>query len=129
MQKHIFLSFLFILTLQHSFAQNIEPQNGVYQTNHTYYAITNAKIYVSATETIENGTLIFKDGIIKKVGKLLKLPKNCVEINMEGFTIYPGFIDAYSSLAVKKRVSNKKNPYPQLSTLKLYILKLMRLSY
>jgi imidazolonepropionase-like amidohydrolase len=118
MQKHIFLSFLFILTLQHSFAQNIEPQNGVYQTNHTYYAITNAKIYVSATETIENGTLIFKDGIIKKVGKLLKLPKNCVEINMEGFTIYPGFIDAYSSLAVKKRVSNKKNPYPQLSTLK-----------
>jgi imidazolonepropionase-like amidohydrolase len=118
MQKQFFLSFLLILIFQTTIAQSIAPQNGVYQSNHTFYAVTHATIYASSTEIIENGTLIFKDGIIQKVGKLIKLPKNCVEIDMSGYTIYPGFIDAYSSLAVKKRVSKKTNPYPQINTLK-----------
>jgi imidazolonepropionase-like amidohydrolase len=118
MLKLIFLTFSIVLLHIVIIAQNISPQNGVYQTNHTYYAITNAKIYVNSIDVIENGTLIFKDGIIQKVGKLIKLPKNCVEIDLKGYIIYPGFIDAYSSLAVKKRVSKKTNPYPQINTLK-----------
>ncbi len=114
-----FLILLFILgTFKMGFSQNIDPQNGVYQSNHTYYAITNATIYINSTEKIDKGTLIFKDGIIQKVGKLIKLPKNCVEIDLKGYTVYPAFIDAYSHLAVKPRVSKKNNPYPQLVSLK-----------
>ncbi len=118
MLKHIFSTAIFIFIAFCSVSQNIAPQNGVYQTNHTYYAITNAKIYINSTEIIEKGTLIFKDGIIQKAGKIIKLPKNCIEIDLKGYTIYPAFIDAYSSLAVKKRVSKKTNPYPQLNSLK-----------
>ncbi|MGV6860284.1 MAG: amidohydrolase family protein [Putridiphycobacter sp.] len=118
MFKHILFIFFGFNFISLSIAQQIEPQNGVYQSNHTYYALSNAKIYVNATNIIDNGTLLIKNGKVVKVGRLLKLPKNCVEINLKGYTIYPAFIDPYSDLGVTKRTSKKKSPYPQLKSLK-----------
>ena len=47
-----------LLGLQ-TYAQEIEPENGVINSNETV-AFTNARIVVSATETIERGTLVIK---------------------------------------------------------------------
>lgn len=114
-----FVFAIFFFCTSYVFTQEITPQNGVYQTNHTYYAITGATIHISSTQIIENGTLIFKNGIIQKIGKQFKLPNNCVEIDLKGYNIYPAFVDAYSSLSITKRISKHKTPYPQLTTLKL----------
>jgi len=112
-----FFTITFLLCTISVSAQRIEPQNGVFQSDNTVYAITNVTIHKSSSDVIENGCILFQNGVILKVGKIM-LPKNVVEIEMKGFTIYPSFIDPYSSLGIKKRVSKNSNPYPQLNSFK-----------
>ena len=112
-----FFTILFLVFTINVGAQQIEPQNGVFQSNTNLYAITNVTIHKSASDKVEKGSILFQNGIILKVGKI-SIPKNAIQIDMKGYTIYPSFIDPYSSLGVKKRVSKKTNPYPQLNSLK-----------
>lgn len=119
MLKHI-LFFLGIFSWVYAgFGQNIEPQNGVYQDNETLYAITNVDIQVSGDSRIENATLLFKNGKILKIGRLIAIPKGAVKINRKGYTLYPSFIEPYSHLGVPAPVNKHKGNRPQLSSLKL----------
>jgi len=113
-----FFTITFLLCTISVSAQHIEPQNGVFQSDNTLYAITNVTIHKSSSDIIKNGCILFQNGVILKVGKIA-LPKNAVEIDRKGYTVYPSFIDPYSSLGIKKRVSKKSNPYPQLNSLKV----------
>ncbi|WP_299336838.1 amidohydrolase family protein [uncultured Psychroserpens sp.] len=85
------------------FAQDYFPKNdGVKTSNTNYHAFTNAKIYVTPTQVIENGTLLIKDGKIIASGKTVSIPKNSTVVDLDGKSIYPSFIDAYSTFGVKK---------------------------
>ncbi len=85
------------------FAQDYFPQNdGVKSKNNNYTAFTNAKIYVTPTQIIENGTLLIQNGKVIQVGKSVTLPKNTVKIDATGKSIYPSFIDIYSDFGVEK---------------------------
>jgi imidazolonepropionase-like amidohydrolase len=85
------------------FAQDYFPSNtGVIANNSNYTAFTNVTIYVSPTEIIENGTLLIKEGKVVDVGKSVNIPKNTTKINLTGKTIYPSFIDIYTTFGVKK---------------------------
>lgn len=100
-----------------SFCQDIEPVNGVVESKNTLYAITNVTVHVSASEVVNNATVLFRNGKIVKVGKVLVIPKSAVKVDREGYTIYPSFIDPYSDLGMPKALSLKKGFSPQLSTL------------
>jgi imidazolonepropionase-like amidohydrolase len=92
--------FIFIVTLafgQLVIAQVTFPVNGTSNNNHNTYVFANAKIIVDPETTIENGTLIIKDGMIIAVGTKIPVPKGSVMFDLGGKTIYPGFIDAYTS--------------------------------
>ena len=85
------------------FVQDYFPTNsGVKTTESNYTALTNATINVSPTETIENATLLIKDGKVVSVGKSVNLPKNTTKIDLTGKTIYPSFIDMYTTFGIKK---------------------------
>ncbi|WP_298901592.1 amidohydrolase family protein [uncultured Psychroserpens sp.] len=85
------------------FAQDYFPKNnGVKVTNTNYQAFTNAKIYVTPSQIIENGTLLIKDGKVVASGTQVTIPKNTTIVNLEGKSIYPSFIDIYSTFGVKK---------------------------
>ncbi|WP_047546594.1 amidohydrolase family protein [Psychroserpens sp. Hel_I_66] len=85
------------------FAQDYFPKNdGVTTKNTNYQAFTNAKIYVTPTQVIENGTLLIKDGKIIASGNQVTIPKNTTVVDLEGKHIYPSFIDMYSSFGVAK---------------------------
>ncbi|RNC87326.1 MAG: amidohydrolase [Winogradskyella sp.] len=85
------------------FAQDYFPSNsGVKTNNSNYMAFTNAKIYVSPTEVIENGTLLIKDSKVVSVGKSVTIPKNTTRVDLSGKTIYPSFIDIHTTFGVKK---------------------------
>ncbi|MEK6237843.1 MAG: amidohydrolase family protein, partial [Planctomycetales bacterium] len=45
---------------------------------------------------IENGTIVFRDGIVIAVGKDVKIPPDAAVRNLKGKFIYPGLFDAYS---------------------------------
>ncbi|WP_439152824.1 amidohydrolase family protein [Winogradskyella sp.] len=85
------------------FAQDYFPSNsGVIVNNSNYTAFTNATIYVSPTEIIENGTLLIKEGKVISVGKSVSIPKNSTKVDLTGKSIYPSFIDIYTTFGVKK---------------------------
>ena len=85
------------------FAQDYFPSNsGVIANNSNYTAFTNATIHVSPTEVIENGTLIIKEGKVVSVGESVNIPKNTTIIDLSGKTIYPSFIDIYTTFGVTK---------------------------
>ena len=84
-------------------AQEHFPKNdGVSARNTNYTAFTNAKIFVTPTEIIENGTLLIKDGKVVSTGNSVNIPKNAVVVDLSGKSIYPSFIDIYSNFGVEK---------------------------
>ncbi|MBT8324149.1 MAG: amidohydrolase family protein [Winogradskyella sp.] len=94
------LAFLACLSLN---AQDYFPNNsGVDTDNSNFKALTNAKIYVSPTEILENGTLLIKDGKVVEVGSSVKLPANTTVIDVSGKSIYPSFIDMYTDFGIDK---------------------------
>jgi len=84
-------------------AQEYFPKNdGVKTINSNYTAFTNATIYITPSEVIDNGTLLIKDGKVVASGTQVTIPKNTTVINVEGKSIYPSFIDMYSDFGVEK---------------------------
>lgn len=63
------------------------------------YAITGATIHTVSGDAIENGTVVMRDGKITAVGKNVEVG-NAVRVNASGLHIYPGFIDAGSSIGL-----------------------------
>ncbi len=85
------------------FAQDYFPENaGVKSKNNNYTAFTNAKIYVTPSQVIENGTLLIQNGKVIQVGTSVSIPKNAVILDTKGHSIYPSFIDIYSKFGVEQ---------------------------
>ena len=100
MIKKIFILNLLFSCFSILAQENVPKNDGVKTENSNYAAFTNAKIYVSPTEIIENGTLLIKDEKIVSVGASVSIPKNCIIHDVSGKSIYPSFIDIYSTFGV-----------------------------
>ncbi|MFG4001461.1 amidohydrolase family protein [Flavobacterium aquidurense] len=106
MKKALLLLFLSVF-LTKTYAQDYFPVNeSVQNKNKNYTVFTNATIYVTPTQKIEKGTLLIQDGKVVAVGNAIAVPKNSITIDLEGKTIYPSFIDIYTSFGVEKPKSN-----------------------
>ncbi|HJS74388.1 MAG TPA: amidohydrolase family protein [Vicinamibacteria bacterium] len=65
------------------------------------YAVTGARILVGTGKVIERGVLVVDDGLIVSVGgEGLDVPEGAWVIDASGKTVYPGFIDALSTLGL-----------------------------
>lgn len=62
------------------------------------YAITNARIVTGTGSTIERGTIVVRNGLIESVGDNVKVPADAQVIDASGLNVYPGLIDANTSL-------------------------------
>ncbi len=71
------------------------------QLSNTYY-IENVNIVQKPGQMMEMGSIIIKDGIIQDVGKNLTAPADAQLIKADSMYVYPGFIDAYNNIGVKK---------------------------
>ena len=63
-----------------------------------HFAITGARIVTGAGQTITNGTVVLKDGIITAVGRDVRVPEGAWVVDASGKTVYPGLIDALTDL-------------------------------
>lgn len=85
------------------FAQDYFPKNdGVKEENDNYTAFTNATIYVSPSQVVQNGTLLIHKKKVIASGKSVSIPSNAIVINLDGKFIYPSFIDPYTSFGIEK---------------------------
>lgn len=71
---------------------------GLRDNTPSVYAITNARIVVSAGNIIEAGSMIIRNGIITETGQGVSIPSDAWVKDMEGKTIYPGFIDLWAEI-------------------------------
>jgi len=109
------LSILGLLLCSYSsFAQEYIPKNDGVKTNTSNYtAFTNAKIYITPTQVVDNATLLIKDGKVVASGTSVTIPKNAVTVDVSGKTIYPSFIETYSDFGMKpveNASSNRRSP-------------------
>jgi imidazolonepropionase-like amidohydrolase len=91
-----------LIPLATAFAQQIgnsPAQQGVPIPRGTY-AIRNARIVTLAGPDIENGTVVIRDGKIEAVGATVVVPAGAQTIDARGLTVYPGMMDAGTSLGL-----------------------------
>ncbi len=62
------------------------------------YAITGGTIHPVSGPEIANGAVIIRDGLIESVGSAVVIPLDATIIDVKGSHIYPGLIDAQTSL-------------------------------
>src|SRR5579871_3600004 len=76
------------------------PVNGVADPRTGTYAFTHATIVKDGQTTLNNATLIIKEGKIIAVGTNADVPKDAVVVDCSGKYIYPSFIDIYSDYGI-----------------------------
>jgi imidazolonepropionase-like amidohydrolase len=112
------LSISFLLTTC-LVAQQTMPLNGTHDVRHSYYAFTHAHIYQDYATVLDDATLLIKDGNIIDIGTSVTLPKGTVVYDCKGKTIYPSFIDLYTSYGMPAIPADKrphKGYFPQMTS-------------
>ncbi|MFQ5927821.1 MAG: amidohydrolase family protein [Terriglobia bacterium] len=65
-----------------------------------YFAIRNARLVTVSGSVIENGTVVLAKGLIAAVGTDVTIPREAWVIDGKGLTVYPGLIDALTTLGL-----------------------------
>jgi imidazolonepropionase-like amidohydrolase len=81
------------------------PWNGSAQDAPSSYAIQNARLVTVSGSTIDNGTIVLEGGIITAIGRNVDVPAGAWMIDAEGLTVYPGLIDALSTLGMPSEMT------------------------
>ncbi len=89
------------LVIQQADAQATYPLNDVANPREACYAFTNATIVKDPQTTIQNATLVIRQGKIESVGSGVVIPKDAVVIDCKGKYIYPAFIDMYTDYGMQ----------------------------
>lgn len=113
--KRIVTLLLLLIFIPKIDAQEYFPNNeSIHNRNNNYTAFINAKIVVTPKQIIEKGSLLIQNGRIIAVGKTVTIPKNAVTIDLNGQSIYPSFIDMYSSFGIEKTKKSESSRQSQV---------------
>ena len=82
-------------------ASSAQAQDGYIRTYTGTFALTNARIETVTNGTIENGSVVIRDGTIEAVGNVAT-PADAEIIDCTGLTIYPGMIDGGTRLGLQE---------------------------
>lgn len=93
-------SLLLLAALAVTLVGTASAQDPAYRYETGTYAITNARIETVTNGTIENGTVVIRDGAIEAVGAGVSAPADAVVIDATGHTVYPGLIDGGTRLGL-----------------------------
>ena len=73
----------------------VPPQSGP-------VALRGATIHTVTNGVIENGTILFENGVITAIGTDVAIPAGTRVVDVSGKHIYPGLIDAYSTVGISE---------------------------
>jgi imidazolonepropionase-like amidohydrolase len=96
---------IILLALVSNLAPPARAQRGGVDT----YAITGARIFPVSGPVIERGTVVIRNGLIAAVGASVSAPADARVIDGTGLSVYPGLIDANTTLGIPQ-------PSPTLPT-------------
>lgn len=87
---------LSLVSLSFADPTSTAPPRALRENTPSTFALTGARIVVAPGQTIDKGTIVFRDGVIVAVGPDVQPPADSRLIDLGGKTIYPGLIDAFS---------------------------------
>jgi imidazolonepropionase-like amidohydrolase len=76
------------------------------------YAITGGTVHPVSGPDIANGVVIIRDGLIEAVGANLAIPPDATTIDVKGSHVYPGLIDAQTSLGFPSAAPPRRGRVP-----------------
>lgn len=110
MKKIVLLIAGFCLLMGIAMSQDNYPVVGISDVRPGIFALTGADVIMSYdSEPLKTDILIVK-GRIEDIGKDIKFPDGTTVINLEGTTIYPSFIDIYTSYGVPQQRREAADP-------------------
>jgi hypothetical protein len=74
------------------------------------FAITGGTVHPVSGSDIPNGVVIIRDGLIEAVGANLAIPADATTIDVKGGHVYPGLIDAQTSLGFPSATRSRRGP-------------------
>lgn len=77
-----------------------EPVTALRANSSGFHALVGARVVTAPGQTLENATIVIRDGLITAVGPNVQPPAGARVWDLKGQTIYPGFIDAHADLGV-----------------------------
>ncbi len=99
-----FLAFLTAMLFAAIHAGAQQPASVTYQQGVTapqgVYVIRNARIVTVSGPVIESGAIVVRGGRIEAVGANVNAPPGAQEIDARGLSVYPGMIDAGTSIGL-----------------------------
>jgi imidazolonepropionase-like amidohydrolase len=98
-----------VLAVSAAFGQTTFPINGIQDKDAAVYAFTNATVHVSASNVVENATLLVQEGRVIGVGAGLGVPKGAIVSDLDGKHIYPSLIDPFSTYGITQPEKKEKN--------------------
>ncbi len=99
MKKGLLICCLILVASTMVFAQNDGSQQNETGRSGTF-AITNVKIVPVIGAEIALGTIVIADGKIAAVGEAVTIPEDAETIDGTGLSVYPGLIDAGTSMGL-----------------------------
>ena len=102
MLKTTITLFISIILFSCSILAQTSPAYGIREKTPDIKALVDARIVVNPELTIESGTLLIKEGRVIDVGENIIIPSEAFIINLSGYTIYPGFIESFTSYGLKQ---------------------------
>ncbi|MDF1545654.1 MAG: amidohydrolase family protein, partial [bacterium] len=83
----------------------VSPVDGIRTKTPNQVALTPSFLIISPDETIENGLLLIEADHILYSGPREEIPAGYAQIDLTGYTIYPGFIDSYTDYGINSERS------------------------
>lgn len=93
MTRILLASILVLFVTGYLLAQETFPRNDVKDPRPGLFAFTNATIVVDPQTTLQNATLLVKNGRVEQVGTTITVPKGYTTYDVKGKYIYPSLID------------------------------------
>ncbi len=75
-----------------------EPVTGLRANATGFHALVGAKVVTAPGQTLDNATIVIRNGVITAVGAGLAAPAGARVWDLKGLTVYPGFVDAHADL-------------------------------
>jgi imidazolonepropionase-like amidohydrolase len=94
------LRIIHALVVLFALVSNLAPLARAQPSGVDTYAITGARIFPVSGPVIERGTVVIRNGLIAAVGASVSAPADARVIDGTGLTIYPGLIDANTTLGI-----------------------------
>ena len=89
------------------------PAEGLGDRTPRTFALTNARAVVKPGHVIDEATLLVREGRIASVGRRLAIPAGVIAIDLEGRSVFAGFIDANSGYAQTPEVVDTQGTGPR----------------